>query len=81
MSNKQLRNIVRLVHLIIAALIAAFVYSPLRLNDTFTSVVQLVVLPVLIVSGIVMWQQPTVVKWLNRGQTQNQPKRGSDPRF
>jgi thiosulfate reductase cytochrome b subunit len=74
MSNKQLRNVVRLVHLAIAVIIAAFVYSPLRLNDTFTAIIQLIVIPVLIVSGIVMWQQPLVIKWLNRGRGQEQGK-------
>ncbi|MBL8095259.1 MAG: hypothetical protein JNL73_13910 [Anaerolineales bacterium] len=74
MSNKQLRNVVRLVHLAIAVLIGAFAYSPLRLNDTFAAIVQLIVVPVLIVSGIVMWQQPLVIKWLNRGRSQEQQK-------
>ncbi|MBL8095881.1 MAG: hypothetical protein JNL73_17020 [Anaerolineales bacterium] len=72
MSNKQLRNVVRLVHLAIAVIIAAFAYSPLRLNDTFAAVVQFVVIPVLIVSGLVMWQQPLVIKWLNRGRSHEQ---------
>lgn len=74
MSNKQLRNAIRLGHLIIAGILAVFAYSPLRLNDTFTAIVQMIVIPVLVASGIVLWQQPLVVKWLNRGRSQEQAK-------
>ncbi len=69
MSNKQLRNVVRLVHLLVAAFMAVFIYSPLRLDSTVTLIAQVVVVPVVALSGLVMWQQPTVVKFLNRGRT------------
>lgn len=69
MSNKQLRNVVRLVHLLVAAFMAVFIYSPLRLDPTVTLIAQAVVVPVVALSGLVMWQQPTVVKFLNRGRT------------
>ena len=69
MSNKQLRNVVRLVHLLVAAFMAVFIYSPLRLDPTVTLIAQDVVVPGVALSGLVMWQQPTVVKFLNRGRT------------
>ena len=69
MSNKQLRNVVRLVHLLVAAFMAVFIYSPLRLDPTVTLIAQVVVVPVVALSGLVMWQQPTVVKFLNHGRT------------
>jgi thiosulfate reductase cytochrome b subunit len=69
MSNKQIRTITRWIHIIGGAMIAAFVYaSPLRDSDTFTLLMQLVVIPLLIVSGVVMWQQPKILKWL-RGRS------------
>lgn len=69
MSNKQLRNVVRLVHLLVAAFMAVFIYSPLRLDPTVALIAQAVVVPVVALSGLVMWQQPAVVKFLNRGRT------------
>ena len=69
MSNKQLRNVVRLVHLLVAAFMAVFIYSPLRLDNTVTVIAQVVVVPVVALSGLVMWQQPAVVKLFNRGRT------------
>ena len=69
MWNKQLRNVVRLVHLLVAAFMAVFIYSPLRLDPTVTLIAQVVVVPVVALSGLVMWQPPTVVKFLNRGRT------------
>lgn len=74
MSNKQLRNAVRLIHLVIAGCMAVFIYSPLRLDSTFAAVVQLLVVPVVVISGIVMWQQPLVVKFFNRGRGQRPQK-------
>lgn len=68
MSNKQLRNIVRLIHLVIAGCMAAFIYSPLRLDNNFAMIVQLIVVPVVVISGLIMWQQPLVVKFFKQGR-------------
>ncbi len=70
MSNKQLRNVLRVVHLVLAVVMAVLIYSPLRLDNTFAAVVQFIVVPVAGISGIVMWQQPAVVKLFNRRSTQ-----------
>lgn len=69
MSNKQLRNTIRLLHLLFAGCMAAYIYSPLHLNSTFTTVLQLLIVPAVIVSGIVMWQQPRVIKLFKRAQS------------
>lgn len=70
MSNKQLRNVVRLVHLLVAAFMAVFIYSPLRLDNTVTVIAQVLIVPVVALSGLVMWQQPAVVKLFNRRSAQ-----------
>lgn len=70
MSNKQLRNVLRVVHLVLAVVMAVLIYSPLRLDSTFAAVVQFIVVPVAGISGIVMWQQPAVVKLFNRRSAQ-----------
>jgi hypothetical protein len=70
MSNKQLRNVTRLVHIAIAALIGTLLYSLLRTDDTFILINQVVVFPALAITGIIMWQQPKVVKLLRRFQSE-----------
>lgn len=74
MSNKQTRNTLRLVHLIVASLMAVFIYSPLRLDDTFAAVIQALVVPIVVITGVVMWQQPLVMKLLNRGRRAESPR-------
>lgn len=66
MSNKQFRNINRIAHLIEGVFIALFVYSPLRTDDTYLAIMQFVILPAIIISGVFMWQQPTIMKLLRR---------------
>lgn len=66
MSNKQFRNINRIAHLIEGVFIALFVYSPLRTDDTYIALMQFVILPAIIISGMFMWQQPRIMKLLRR---------------
>lgn len=64
MSNKQLRNLTRIIHLITAVLIGLAIYSPLRADPTFMLLSQVLIIPVLTISGVVMWQQPKIMKLL-----------------
>lgn len=66
MSNKQLRILTRWVHILTAALLGTFVYSPLRTDDTFTLFMQVVVIPAAAITGIVLWQQPRAVKFFKQ---------------
>lgn len=74
MSNKQIRNITRISHIVEGAFIGAFVYSPLRTDDTYLAIMQFVILPAIIISGIFLWQQPRILKLFRR-----QPKTGVPP--
>jgi len=58
MSAAQQRKIQRAVHLVAGVMLLAFVYGP----DTghFHTFVQVVALPVLVLTGIVMWQAPRI---------------------
>jgi hypothetical protein len=63
MSNKQLRTIIRAVHLCASVLILGFVYAaPLRQTESFVMLLQFVVIPMVAVSGIAMWQQAALTK-------------------
>ncbi len=64
MSNKQLRIIIRWIHVIGGVMLGAFVYSPLREISEFVLLMQFVVIPVLTVSGLALWQQARLNKWL-----------------
>ena len=62
MSNKQLRSIIRAVHLLVSVLLLALVYSDtLRQSEGFITLVR-VALPVIVLSGIAMWQQASIAK-------------------
>ena len=60
MSNKQLRNILRVVHLIAGVMLIAFVFSDaLRESASYLALIR-VVIPIVALSGIAMWQQASL---------------------
>ena len=65
-SNKTLRNILRAIHLIVTALVGAYIYSPLGNMEWFVNVVRASVLPSLVITGLAMWQMPYLTKMLKR---------------
>jgi hypothetical protein len=67
MSSKQIRTVSRYAHLVEGILIALFIYSPtLRSSALYTGFIQFMVVPLIILSGLVMWQLPRINKWRNR---------------
>ena len=64
--NKALRVALRWSHILAGALVAAVVYSPLRENAAFVLAAQVALLPVLILTGLWMWQQARVRRLLGR---------------
>jgi thiosulfate reductase cytochrome b subunit len=63
-SNKKLRDLQRLIHLIAAPLLALQIYSPLGTIPAFTAVVRYVAIPLAVLTGLVMWQMPVITKFL-----------------
>jgi hypothetical protein len=59
-SNKQLRLILRYTHLAASILIGLFVYSPLGDVPAFELLVQIALIPVVVLTGIWIWQQARV---------------------
>jgi predicted methyltransferase len=73
MSNKRLRQIFRWAHIVEGSLIAAYVYSAsLRANDLYTVLIQFVVVPAVIISGLLMWQQARVNRFVSLRRKANQ---------
>lgn len=58
--GKQVRARQRAAHLVTGAIVLMAVYAGPLLGATFAAVVQWVVLPVLVLSGMAMWQWPRV---------------------
>jgi hypothetical protein len=65
-SNKSLRNFLRVIHLVVAGLIGAYLYSPLGNMEWYVSLVRASVLPILLITGLSMWQMPSLTKGLKR---------------
>lgn len=62
MSNKTLRQITRLIHVLAGLSFPLLVYTPLIVNDAFLTFTRILV-PLTILSGVVMWQQPRISSW------------------
>jgi len=64
MSNKQLRQTIRFVHLIVSIGVLAMVYSEaFRSNPTMIAIMQFMGIPVIVFSGLALWQQARLSRW------------------
>ncbi len=68
MSNKNLRSAVRIIHLIAAATLGMYFYSPIAGDETLRLIIQFITLPSIVLTGIALWQQAYLNKLLHRGQ-------------
>ncbi|MCG8347747.1 MAG: hypothetical protein MI924_08205 [Chloroflexales bacterium] len=68
-SNKRQRDIQRVMHLIGAAVLIGYVYLPLGSAPFITTLMQIVIVPSLGVTGMLMWQLPKLRKWLGGKRT------------
>lgn len=66
MSNKRLRQTVRSVHLVVGVMLGFFVYSPLREVGWYVLTVQALAIPLILLSGLTLWQQPKLSSWLKK---------------
>ena len=66
MSNRNLRTVIRIIHLIAAATLGLYFYSPIAGNVTLRLIIQYVTLPSIVLTGITLWQQAYLNKLLNR---------------
>ena len=66
MSNKNLRIAIRIIHLIAAATLGLYFYSPIAGDMTLRLIIQFVTLPSIVLTGTALWQQAYLNKLLNR---------------
>lgn len=64
--NKTTRTVLRWTHLLVGWLIGVFVYTPAHENETFVLLMQIVFLPVVILTGVWMWQQARIRRLYRR---------------
>jgi len=56
LSRRQVRDLQRAAHLVAALVLLAYVYAAPLLGAGFTAAVRWLVVPVLVVSGLALWQ-------------------------
>ncbi len=66
MSKKRLRQVVRSAHIAVGVMLGFFVYSPLREAGWYVLTVQALAVPLILLSGLALWQQPKLSSWLKR---------------
>lgn len=60
LSNKQLRVILRAIHLVGMPVLGAFLYLPWGETWQAEFVMQAIVFPIFIITGVMMWQMPLI---------------------
>ena len=76
-SNKQQRDIQRITHLIGAAVLILYLYTPLGNAPIFTALMQFLVVPLLVATGMLMWQLPRLRKLLQGKRPTHQASKES----
>jgi membrane protein implicated in regulation of membrane protease activity len=71
------RKIIRWLHLLISIPVIGFIYGPVAQLPRAAFAVRVVFFPVLVLSGLWLWQGPAVKRWLRKkkrlGQTFSKP--------
>jgi hypothetical protein len=76
MSNKQIRDIQRAVHLLTALSVVLYIYLPVGSVPLLATLEKLAVLPLLALTGLLMWQWTRLRRWLTSfgGESRPQPR-------
>ncbi len=64
-SNKQIRDIQRITHLVAALVLVFYIYLPLGRVPLLTTMLQFALLPLLAATGMLMWQWTRLRKLLH----------------
>ncbi len=75
-TNKQLRNQLRLFHILASVILGMFIYSPWRSNQTFAIAMSFAIFPILTLTGLWMWQGSRINKLLKQIPSSLQPTEG-----
>ena len=64
MSPTRFRTVLRWFHIFVALFVGAYFYSPLATVNWSLPLIKYALVPLLVVSGLAMWKQAKVLKWL-----------------
>lgn len=67
-SNNRIRTIQRTMHLVASGYLLLYFYTPLGNDQIATMIIRGLVIPMLILTGLVMWQLPRLSKLLRGKQ-------------
>ena len=76
LSGKQQRTILRYSHLLAGMLNVLFIYTPLGDVWAFQLLVQIILVPVIVITGVWMWQQARVRKLIAKRLRQGEHQEG-----
>lgn len=76
MNGSTFRKVSRIIHLLMAALLGTFIYSPLSSNTEFANFVMWVAIPLVSITGVFMWKQGAIMKAFKKNHLADQKNRG-----
>jgi thiosulfate reductase cytochrome b subunit len=68
MNGQLMRQILRWVHIVCALFVGAALYSPLQNNEAFMTLTLFGLVPIVAITGIMMWKQGKLMKFVNRNR-------------
>jgi thiosulfate reductase cytochrome b subunit len=66
MNSLEERILIRTLHLVLSIPIIGFIYGPVAHIPPAAGFTRFVAVPLVILSGLWMWQKPRLVRWLRR---------------
>ena len=63
---RKVRAVQRSFHFVASAILLVYLYTPLGANAVYSFMVRAMVVPMLAVTGILMWQMPRIRKVLKK---------------
>ncbi|BBM67409.1 hypothetical protein [Vibrio alfacsensis] len=75
MNGQLMRQVLRWIHILCALLVGAALYSPLKTNEAFMTLVLFILVPLVAITGVMMWKQGKVMKFINRNHKLEQSSR------
>lgn len=75
LTNKQRRDFVRTVHLLLTLPLGAIVFGPPEWVLGLRGVLQYLIFPLLALSGLWLWQGTRLARWLKRASPGTAPER------
>jgi hypothetical protein len=69
-NQARVRTILRWGHIAEGMFLVAYVYSGSQPNAVLTNIARFVVVPLIVLSGLWLWQQGRIARWMRRAPSQ-----------